>query len=489
MAAATNKVSFTIRRPTPISRADSSGGDDDTGPSFKVPSLPRHLANPNDSTPGSPLARSTTSSPKLPPQPRDKYYNGDYRASDSSDEEDDRLQDELVTGFDKFGVQRCVYVSTTFSQSFQLTKVPSDDYHHPLRLHKDKKPKQGPLVIPPQANRDWRAVARKRRGQGQYVPASAKAETGADGSVGGLGTRDSINSGPVLSGLQIKKREVHIKREDGVLEQEVVEEDVKMEVVEETEDQKALRAILAGTDGADDDGPMIDIIPTPMSETDALRQDVEDLPDVSTLEDYARVPVSQFGAALLRGMGWKEGTAASRKPGKGIIEPYLPEARPALLGIGAKEREVLDDGSKKRKGQNNRPERRYVPVMRREREDTPGSGSGSGRDRRDRSRSPGRTNGSTTVSRRGSRSPDRRGDDGGRDRRRNSDRRDTDRRDRERPSERRDRDQDTERRDRNRDYDREKDRRRVDSERERGSDRSRDYDSRERDSSRRRRDH
>ena len=66
-----------------------------------------------------------------------------------------------------------------------------------------------------------------------------------------------------------------------------------------------------------------------------------------TLADYERVPVSQFGAALLRGMGWKEGTAASRK-NKGPVEPYLPQSRPALLGIGAKEKEVLDDGSQKK---------------------------------------------------------------------------------------------------------------------------------------------
>lgn len=79
--------------------------------------------------------------------------------------------------------------------------------------------------------------------------------------------------------------------------------DIKMEEYEETEDQKALRAILAGVNGVEHDGPMIDIIPTPISEADAYKQDVNELPEAATLEDYARVPVSQFGAAPLRGMG------------------------------------------------------------------------------------------------------------------------------------------------------------------------------------------
>ena len=249
-------------------------------------------------------------------------------------------------------------------------------------------------------------------------------ETGKDGSVGGLGVRDTINSGPVLVGLQVKEREIDVKQEDIEMEERSDSaEGVKIEADEETEDQRALRAIIAGTDGVNNNGPIIDIIPTPVSEADAYKQDVEDLPDTATLDDYARVPVSQFGAALLRGMGWKEGTAASRRVGKGMIQPYLPEARPALLGIGAKEREVLDvggGGMKKRGSTNPRPERRYIPLVKKERagaevtgeremDGTPGSGSGSGgwEKRRERSGSPKRGNGSAPVSRKSSRSPDR----------------------------------------------------------------------------------
>ncbi|KAF7375918.1 Pre-mRNA-splicing factor spp2 [Mycena sanguinolenta] len=255
-----SKVSFTIRRPTPVSRDASSGPDSDTN--FRAPALPRHLAQ--DSAPGSPLSRSRTSSPAR------------YHEPDSSDEEDE-AQDELVSAFDAMGAQR---------------------------LHPSKKVPQGPLIIPALKNRDWRELARKRRSAGQFVPDSAQAATGKDGSVGGLGTRDTINSGPVLSGLQVRA-----KKEEEVDE---VADAPEVEMVD-----RALRAILADAEGLETRPSVVDIIPTPMSEADAYKQDVDELPDAATLDDYNRVPVEQFGLALLRGMGWKEGTAASRKPGKG----------------------------------------------------------------------------------------------------------------------------------------------------------------------------
>lgn len=371
---APQKVSFTVRRPTPISRASSSGADSDSS-SFRVPALPRHLTNNNDSSvPGSPLARSSATSP----QPR--------HGSDSSGEEDD-VQDELVTGFDKFGVQRCVSLIISPQQCPQLTKAPLLLF---LRANGPRKPQvQEPLVIPALTNRDWREVARKRKGTtARYLPNGADVRTGADGSVGGLGTKDTINSGPVLSGLQVKKSVV--EEVDGDIRMFTSESEEKTEVVEaeENEDQKALRAILAGVNG--DEPPELDAIPIAVSEADALKQDVDELPESATLDDYDRVPVAQFGAALLRGMGWKEGQAASRK-GKGPVQPYMPESRPALLGIGAKEQEVYDDGRPQNR-RNTRPERRYVPVVRKDKDGNEVSEKSSRdrdreRDRR-RSRSP-----------------------------------------------------------------------------------------------------
>ncbi|KAM6502176.1 DExH-box splicing factor binding site domain containing protein [Amanita muscaria] len=347
MSSAPQKVSFTVRRPSPPSRTESSGGDSDNA-GFRLPALPRRLVGAHDSKPGSPLAASS------PDRTPISYYSPD---PDSSDEEDGPANDELLTSFDQISVQRS---------------------------SKKRKSDNGPLVIPVLKNKDWREMARKRRGTAQYVPASAQAQATKNGSA----TRDSVNTGPVLAGLQIKKKETIVKFDAGE-EVGIEEQGIKMEV-EETEDERALRAVLASAEGTETESSAIRIIPTPITESDALKQDVAELPDVATLDDYERVPVSQFGAALLRGMGWKEGTAASRN-GKGLVQPYLPQARPAMLGIGAKEKEVLDDGSgKKRPG---RPERRYVPVVRKERDDEPAS---------DTPRS------SNRSSRRSSRSPDRR---------------------------------------------------------------------------------
>ena len=444
-----SNVSFTIRRPSPVSRATSSGPDSDVGSSFKIPLLPSRILLNDDSSHsnlGSPLARSATSSPHP-----SRLAQSHIRHQHDSSDEDSAVEDELVTGFDKFGVQRCVSFPSPPLQLFQLTKV-SPAFTN--SLNGDKKEKR-PLVIPPLKNKDWREVARKRRNGSQYVPPAAAAVTGKDGSVGGLGTKDTINSGPVLSGLQLKQKAII----SVVEEVKIVEDsqDVKMEI--ESEDQKALRAILAEANGESQDGLLIDIIPTPVSEADALKQDVDELPDAATLDDYARVPVSQFGAALLRGMGWKEGTSASRKPGKGLIEPYLPSARPSLLGLGAKEQEVYDDGSKKG-GKSKRPDRRYVPVIKQERSDTPSNGS------RDRSRSPRRS--STVIpSRHSSRSPSRYNDRSERrvDSRRRESAYDTEGRDRDRERRRGDvrdgrRDDERNRSDRKRDRSRESSRRR-----------------------------
>ena len=52
------------------------------------------------------------------------------------------------------------------------------------------------------------------------------------------------------------------------------------------------------------------------------------------MDDYEEMPIEEFGMALMRGMGWKdgEGLGGSRK---GIIEPPEIRAQPDGLGLGA----------------------------------------------------------------------------------------------------------------------------------------------------------
>ena len=97
----TSKVSFTVRRPTPVSRASSTGAYSDGGSSFKVPALPRHVAN--DRMAGGPSGHDQGRSGR--PGSSSKVNARTYNERDSSDD-DEVIEDELVTGFDEFGVQR-----------------------------------------------------------------------------------------------------------------------------------------------------------------------------------------------------------------------------------------------------------------------------------------------------------------------------------------------------------------------------------------------
>ena len=157
-----------------------------------------------------------------------------------------------------------------------------------IRLNGKKK--EGPLVIPALANRDWREVARKRKASEMFVPDGGRAAvaTGADGSVGGLGTTDTINSGPQSVGLIKSEKKMKMDVDEDI---QSSNEGSDMEPAElepeETEDEKARKALLAISRGErSDSGFTIDAIPLtsegnggPISETDAYRQDVVTRPD------------------------------------------------------------------------------------------------------------------------------------------------------------------------------------------------------------------
>lgn len=73
---------------------------------------------------------------------------------------------------------------------------------------------------------------------------------------------------------------------------------------------------------------------------DLFQQSIDDAPSEDSDEEYAKVPVEQFGAAMLRGMGWKENTASSKS------QPSLENRKKSqLLGIGAKplESDLIND--------------------------------------------------------------------------------------------------------------------------------------------------
>ncbi|KAJ3177266.1 hypothetical protein HDU87_004517 [Geranomyces variabilis] len=76
------------------------------------------------------------------------------------------------------------------------------------------------------------------------------------------------------------------------------------------------------------------------------RHDVAQRPDELAMDDYTRVPIEEFGTALLRGMGWENGRPVGKNP-RGLTEPISLKSRPHLLGLGATPAPVLEPKIKK----------------------------------------------------------------------------------------------------------------------------------------------
>ncbi|AGO11087.1 AaceriAFR392Cp [[Ashbya] aceris (nom. inval.)] len=64
---------------------------------------------------------------------------------------------------------------------------------------------------------------------------------------------------------------------------------------------------------------------------------LDQLPDLTRLEEYSEVPVEEFGAALLRGMGWDgdEEEIEGERKGQKTVLPHEQVERAEYLGIGA----------------------------------------------------------------------------------------------------------------------------------------------------------
>ncbi|TIA80576.1 hypothetical protein E3P98_02611 [Wallemia ichthyophaga] len=307
-------------------------------------------------------------------------------------EDDDKVSDQAVTGFDG-GVLKS----------------------------NDNKEKQQPLVIPSQANIDWRDKKKAQRYRpNQEQPVVVNESTA---------TREKLNDGPERVGLQTATST--LKTEDPLAETSV---DPAQEPNESVEEQ-ALKYLLSDEkpESKQDEIEAIPMTTAPgISDADAFKEDVAARAEESTMEEYSRVPVEQFGAALLRGMGWKEGTAASRTR-SGPTEPYLPDSRPSLLGIGASTR-PNNDKDKKESSKDSRMKRQamntYRPLTKHSKRSTSPTGPPSNNRSRDydshnriRDRHDDRRDSRRYDDRRESRRDDKRYDDRRYDDRRYEDRR------------------------------------------------------------------
>lgn len=112
-----------------------------------------------------------------------------------------------------------------------------------------------------------------------------------------------------------------------------------------TQDEIALQALIRESEGGETTRRSDLVIESTRmegryDEASSFRADVATRPDQASLDAYDAVPVEEFGAALLRGMGWKEGQAIGRANyGNSTVpkEARVPARRPGFLGIGAKD--------------------------------------------------------------------------------------------------------------------------------------------------------
>ena len=212
-------------------------------------------------------------------------------------------------------------------------------------------------VIARQPNRDWKALAKsQRRGGAHLLPAEARARR--DGEGGPVEAEPADDDKGMKWGLTImtKKPENEDRREEDPSQQTGVKEETPpLDDGEKktTADQEAMDALLGLT-------PAAQAKTIHLTEADAFQRDVRAAGDAPTLEDYEAMPVEEFGAALLRGMGWNgEERAPKRKEVK---------RRPNRLGLGAKELKDPEDLGAWNQGGGPKKKRPRLDEYRREEE-------------------------------------------------------------------------------------------------------------------------
>ena len=76
-----------------------------------------------------------------------------------------------------------------------------------------------------------------------------------------------------------------------------------------------------------------------------FKQDMAVLPDIQGADEYDEVPVEGFGAALLAGYGWKEGSAIGRDKSKGDVKVVERGRRAGTTGLGADASDQTDSAA------------------------------------------------------------------------------------------------------------------------------------------------
>ncbi|SNX87179.1 related to Pre-mRNA-splicing factor SPP2 [Melanopsichium pennsylvanicum] len=245
-------------------------------------------------------------------------------------------------------------------------------------------PTLAPRVIPVTSNLDWRKDRKQRLGMASNLQAlgplvsmrragsSAVPESNASFSTDKELNTDAINTEAHKSGLEFRRAKTRNIEPIGDSSLNAVPAQDPSSAASAASappgtdiDTEALRALLTGEGAGNHHMGQPLVIPQEL-ESEMLQHDIGSRPEAPTLDDYAATPIDQFGMALLRGMGWNEGTGAG-KGGKGPQQAAEPKKRAALLGLGAKERPAGSSGlASLSASRGHRPkdkrDYKYVPV-------------------------------------------------------------------------------------------------------------------------------
>ncbi|TLD32688.1 hypothetical protein PspLS_00534 [Pyricularia sp. CBS 133598] len=211
------------------------------------------------------------------------------------------------------------------------------------------------LTIPRQANRDWKSEKRARTNATSTRQQSDKEVEPAD------------QDKPLKWGLTLKEKGAKATEDasgqsgEAPAEQSDAYNGVDDEKPEKTADEEAMEALLGEREDKKRNLVIARAESTGAKEEEAFKQNFRDAPDVSTLEDYEEMPVEEFGAALLRGMGWD---GKPRGPKTKDVK-----RRPNQMGLGAKDLKGQEDlGAWDQKGSLRSRPKRLNDYKREERE-------------------------------------------------------------------------------------------------------------------------
>ncbi|KAI5248295.1 hypothetical protein E4T43_01657 [Aureobasidium subglaciale] len=191
-----------------------------------------------------------------------------------------------------------------------------------------KKEEKKPLVISALANRDWREASKRQRAQ-KYGITTEQLDARKEGDQNAEGADKVVKeTDAVKYGLNVFAPADAVSADDTPQQEEQGQQEEKPE--QKTADQLAIDALTGAAPTS-----TLTIPASAVTEEDAFNDTFHSAPPAPSLSDYAAVPVEEYGAAMLRGMGWKGPSITPSAPTKNGKKALPPAKRPALLGIGA----------------------------------------------------------------------------------------------------------------------------------------------------------